>query len=91
MGLLMVTTKLSSKGQVVLPSAIRTSHRWTAGTEFQVVDTPEGVLLRPLKPFAPTCVDEVFGMARYQGPRRTLADMDVAVAVARLRYRRTLD
>lgn len=83
----MATTKLSSKGQVVLPSATRTSRRWTVGTEFQVVDTPEGVLLRPLKPFAPSRVDEVFGMARYQGPKRSLADMDAAVRAEAARRR----
>jgi AbrB family looped-hinge helix DNA binding protein len=83
----MATTKLSSKGQIVLPSVTRATHKWTAGTEFQVVDTPEGVLLRPLKPFAPTRVDDVFGMARYQGPKRSLADMDAAVRAEAARRR----
>ncbi|MGH8488519.1 MAG: hypothetical protein ACREXS_06560 [Gammaproteobacteria bacterium] len=45
----------------------------------RVEETPEGVLLRPLKPFAQTRVEEVFGMARYQGPIRSLKDMAEAV------------
>ncbi|MGH8470566.1 MAG: AbrB/MazE/SpoVT family DNA-binding domain-containing protein [Gammaproteobacteria bacterium] len=75
----MHTTRLSSKGQVVLPSATRATRGWTTGTEFAVEETPEGVLLRPLKPFAQTRVEEVFGMARYQGPKRSLKDMAEAV------------
>ncbi len=75
----MATTKLSSKGQIVLPSATRAAHGWETGTEFAIEETPEGVLLRPLKPFAQTRVDEVFGMARYLGPKRSLKDMEEAV------------
>jgi AbrB family looped-hinge helix DNA binding protein len=47
----METTRLSSKGQVILPKSIRDAHRWQPGTEFMVEDTAEGVLLRPAKPF----------------------------------------
>ncbi|MEK6243113.1 MAG: AbrB/MazE/SpoVT family DNA-binding domain-containing protein [Pseudomonadota bacterium] len=85
----MATTKLSSKGQVVLPSSIRTARNWRAGAEFAVEDTPEGVLLRPLKPFPPTHVDEVFGSAGYRGPALSLAQMDAAItAEAKKRRRR---
>jgi len=50
----METTRLSSKGQVILPKSIRASHKWEPGVEFAVEDTPDGVLLRPLKPFEAT-------------------------------------
>lgn len=83
----METTKLSSKGQVVLPSSIRTARKLQPGAEFSVEDTPEGVLLRPLKPFPATRVDEVFGSAGYRGPAKTLAQMEAAVA-AEARKRR---
>jgi len=84
----MATTKLSSKGQVVLPSSIRTARHWRAGAEFAVEDTPEGVLLRPLKPFPPTRVDEVFGSAGYRGPALSLAQMDAAIAAEAKKRRR---
>ena len=86
----MTTSTLSSKGQVVLPAALRAARRWSAGTRFEVVDTPAGVLLKPLQaasPFAPTRLDDVFGMARWHGPARTVAEMDAAV-VAEARRRR---
>lgn len=83
----MEITRLSSKGQIVLPSATRANRKWPAGTEFEVVETAEGVLLRPLGPFAPTRIDEVFGMARFRGRKRSLADMDAAVRAEAARRR----
>lgn len=86
----MITTLLSAKGQLVLPAGLRKARAWTAGTRFEVVAIPEGVLLRPLaaaRAFAPTTLDDVFGMARYTGPVRTLQDMDAAVAAEAARRR----
>ena len=76
----METTKLSSKGQVVLPSRIRAAHRWQPGLEFSVEDTPDGVLLRPLQPFEPTRLEDVFGCVGYAGPAKTIEEMDAAIA-----------
>ena len=84
----METTKLSSKGQVVLPRSIRSARNLQPGAEFAVEDTPEGVLLRPLKPFPPTRVKEVFGSAGYCGPSLSLAQMDAAVAAEAKKRRR---
>ena len=75
----METTKLSSKGQVVLPSAVRAARKWKPGMELAVENRPEGVLLRPLKPFAETRLSEVVGATGYKGRRKTLRDMDNAV------------
>ena len=76
----MESTKLSSKGQVVLPSVIRKAKSWRAGLVLAVESTPEGVLLRPPKPFAPTRLEDVVGSAGYRGRRKTIEDMDAAVA-----------
>lgn len=87
----MKTAKLSSKGQVVLPSVIRHSRQWPPGTEFAVLETPEGVLLKPLaaaSPFAPTQLADVFRSARYAGPRKSLQDMDAAVMSEAAKQRR---
>ena len=43
----MDTTKLSAKGQIVLPKRVRDAHGWAPGVEFVVEDTAAGVLLRP--------------------------------------------
>ncbi|NNM82803.1 MAG: AbrB family transcriptional regulator [Burkholderiales bacterium] len=76
----METTKLSSKGQVIVPKHIRAAHQWLPGVEFVVEDTPEGVLLRPLKPFRPTRIEEVLGCTGYKGAVKTLEDMDAAIS-----------
>lgn len=84
----METTRLSSKGQIVLPRSTRDAHGWKVGTEFLVVDTPEGVLLKPVKPFPETRIEDVFGMADYKGPRRSLEEMDEAVLSEAIRRAR---
>lgn len=75
----METTKLSSKGQVVLPGSVRSARRWKPGLELAVENRPEGVLLRPLKPFPDSRLEDVIGSAGYKGPRRTLREMENAI------------
>jgi len=75
----METTRLSSNGQVILPKSLRDAHRWAPGTEFVVDDRPEGVLLRPKKPFPATDITEVVGSAGYEGPPKSLVEMDAAL------------
>lgn len=74
-----LTTTVSTKGQVILPKAVRSSRHWTAGTRLVVEDTSEGVLLRPAPAFPCTALDEVFGMLSTSGPARTIEEMDAAV------------
>ncbi|MCJ7797313.1 MAG: hypothetical protein MUQ56_11210 [Thermoleophilia bacterium] len=50
------------------------------GVEFSVEDTPDGVLLRPLKPFKATRLEDVFGCAGYTGPAKSIEEMDAGVA-----------
>lgn len=76
----METTRLSSKGQVILPKFVRDFHHWVPGTEFVVEDTPDGVLLRPAKSFKPTRLEDVIGCTGYKGPAKTLEEMEEAIA-----------
>jgi AbrB family looped-hinge helix DNA binding protein len=46
----MATTTVSSKGQVVIPRALREKYRLTSGTRLQVAESDEGLLLTPFKP-----------------------------------------
>lgn len=77
----METTRLSSKGQVILPKAIRAAHHWEPGVEFVVEDMADGVLLRPIKRFQQTRLEDVVGCTGYAGVARTIEDMDAAIAV----------
>jgi AbrB family looped-hinge helix DNA binding protein len=75
----METTRLSSKGQIVLPRSIRAAKAWRPGQALEVVSTAEGVLLKPLKAFAPTRLEDVAGCLAYKGRPRTIEEMDAAV------------
>jgi AbrB family looped-hinge helix DNA binding protein len=75
----METTRLSTKGQIVLPKSLRESRRWAAGTEFTVEETAEGVLLRPARRFPRTTLDEVAGCLPWRGKPATLKQMDEAI------------
>ena len=74
-----LTTTVSTKGQVILPKAIRKRRNWTAGTRLVVEDTPEGVLLKAAPVFAPTRPEDVAGMLAYRGRPKTLEEMDAAI------------
>lgn len=88
-------TRVSTKGQVILPKAIRDKQKWTAGTELTVEETAEGVLLRAAPCFAPTKVEDVAGMLRSRGRINrvvSIEEMNEAVlAEARRRYLRSFD
>jgi AbrB family looped-hinge helix DNA binding protein len=75
-----LTTVISTKGQVILPKAIRDRRHWTAGMRLTVEDTADGVVLKPAPLFAPTSIDAVFGSLAYDGPALTLEEMDAAIA-----------
>jgi AbrB family looped-hinge helix DNA binding protein len=75
----MQTTRLSSKGQVILPKSIREARRWRVGTEFEVENTAEGVLLRPLKNLEPSRLEEVAGRLATARRPKTLREMEAAI------------
>jgi AbrB family looped-hinge helix DNA binding protein len=76
----MDVTKLSSKGQIVLPKAARDRRGWGPGTEFALEETSGGILLRPLRPFPPARFDDVFGCLKHRGRPKTLRQMRQAIA-----------
>ncbi len=73
------TTTVSTKGQVILPKAVRERRRWQAGTRLVVEDTEEGVLLKPAPFFAQTTPRQVFGSLPHRGRPKTLEEMEAAI------------
>ena len=73
------TTIISTKGQVILPKAIRQQRRWEAGTRLLVEDTPDGVLLRPVPLFPVTKPKDVFGSLLHSGAPKSLAEMEAGI------------
>ena len=68
-----LTTTISTKGQVILPKAIRDQLHWDAGTRLVVEHTAGGVLLKLLATaFAPTRPEDVFSRLSYKGSPKSV-------------------
>lgn len=74
-----ITTTISTKGQVVLPAAVRKRHGWSEGTKLLVEETAHGVLLKSRSPFPQTRPEDVFGCANYSGSPISIEAMDKAI------------
>jgi len=77
----MDTIRLSTKGQIVIPSDVRARHRWEAGTELVLEDQGDALVLRAAKPFAPTRVEDGLGCTGYRGAAKSPEEMDAGIAV----------
>lgn len=73
------TTRLSTKGQLILPKEVRERHGWEAGTVLEVVERGDAVLIRPVETLPETSLKDLVGCTGYRGPARSLAEMDAAV------------
>jgi AbrB family looped-hinge helix DNA binding protein len=73
------STRLSVKGQVVIPKAIREARGWRPGLELEVEATEDGALLRPKSLDRARAVQSLLGCTGYQGPKRSLAETNAAV------------
>jgi len=75
-----LTTRVSTKGQVILPKAIREHRHWQEGTELIVEDRPEGVLLKSAPHFVRTRPKDVYKSLAFSGKAKTLEEMDAGIA-----------
>ena len=76
----MESIKLSSKGQVIIPKHIRSAYHWETGQELILIDTGNGILLKPKAPFPESTLSEVAGCLHYAGAAKTLDEMNDAIA-----------
>jgi AbrB family looped-hinge helix DNA binding protein len=78
-------TRMSAKGQVVIPKAVRERLCWSEGDRLDVIPTANGVLLRKGAQARQTItVDELMTlMPAHEGPRATLDEMNEAIDRAR--------
>lgn len=75
----MDSTTLSSKGQVIIPKALRDAYNWRPGQQFVAIDVGDGVLLKAKRPFRPTELADVAGSLKYEGDPITLEEMQQAI------------
>ena len=80
-------TRLSSKGQVIIPKAVRDARGWEAGMTFEIENAGEAIILRPVRGFPGTRLDDVFGCLTWKGPAKSLDDMERAIVSEARKYR----
>ena len=78
----MTKTRLSTKGQLIIPKDIRERHGWRAGTELAVEEAGDGVVIRPVSTIKATTPRDVIGSLKFRGRPKSLAEMEEAIAAA---------
>jgi AbrB family looped-hinge helix DNA binding protein len=82
------TTRMSSKGQVVIPEDIRKQLRLKAGSQFVVLGKDDVVILKAISPPAMEEFDSLIAAARKGARQAGMKRSDVAGAIAKVRGRR---
>ena len=84
----MSTLLVSSKGQIVLPAALRRRLGMGVGARLEVLEEMDGLKLRVVRPVATADVVGMAGLvqAPSRGVPRSLADFDPASLMARSRH-----
>ncbi|MFC1540825.1 AbrB/MazE/SpoVT family DNA-binding domain-containing protein [Candidatus Latescibacterota bacterium] len=79
------TTKMSSKGQVVIPENIRKKLGLTAGSQFIVVGNKDGIILKSISAPSMSEFDSLIRQARKQAKKAGLKQTDIQKLVAQAR------
>ena len=79
------TLTVSNKGQVVIPSAIREALGISFGSTVEVTQVGNQVSIALKSPRPQSTVEAGFGMLKYSGQPRLLADVDVAALMRKNR------
>jgi antitoxin PrlF len=81
----MPTLIMSSKGQLVLPAALRRKLGMGAGARIDVIEEVDGIKLRVVRPVQATDMTELAGLVKApsKGTPRRLGDSDPAGLLAR--------
>jgi len=80
-------TRISSKGQIVIPKQIRDRHRWRPGTELTVIDVAGGVRIEALQRGKTLTADDVFGCLQHKGKRLPIDRLTAPVKLGKKDFR----
>ncbi len=81
----LATTKMSSKGQVVIPEEIREKIGLKAGSQFVVVGEKDVVILKSISCPSMKEFDELIARARKQARLSGLKRSDIKAAIVKVR------
>ena len=82
------TTKMSSKGQVVIPEDIRKQLNLKTGSQFIIMGENDVVILKTIKPPSMAEFDSLIAKARSQGKKAGLKQFDITTAISKGRGRK---
>jgi AbrB family looped-hinge helix DNA binding protein len=82
------TTKLSSKGQVVIPEEVRNRLGLEPGVQFVVLGDKDVVILKVIQPPQISEFDEIVGRARRAAKRAGMKRREITEAVQKARRRK---
>ena len=83
----LATTRMSSKGQVVIPEAIREELGLEPGAQFVVVGQRDSIILKSISKPSPTEFKAMLKTARQQARKAGLKKSDIAAAIRKVRKR----
>jgi AbrB family looped-hinge helix DNA binding protein len=81
------TTKLSSRGQVVIPEEIRNNLGLSEGDQFLVIGEGDAIILKTITPPKLEEFQELLSQARTEAKRAGIRKGDLKSAIAKVRRR----
>jgi AbrB family looped-hinge helix DNA binding protein len=84
----LATTKMSSKGQVVIPESIRKRLKLKTGSQFVVVGDNDVVILKAIASPSLAEFDSLILEARRQGKQSGIKKPDIAAAIKKVRVKK---
>ena len=84
----LATTKMSSKGQIVIPEEVRTRLKLKAGAQFIVVGENDVVILKAISPPSMDEFNTLITEAKRQAKSAGLQPSHVEAAIAKVRSRK---
>ena len=82
------TTKMSSKGQVVIPEEVRNRLGLATGAQFVVMGENDVVILKTIEPPSMDHFDSIIKRARRQAKSAGMKPADVKKAISKVRGRK---
>jgi AbrB family looped-hinge helix DNA binding protein len=84
----LATTRMSSKGQVVIPEDIRKRLKLKSGSRFVVVGKDDVIILKTIDPPSMSEFDGLVAEARRQAKKAGLKRSDVSHAIVKVRQQK---
>ena len=82
------TTRMSSRGQVVIPGAIRSRYGWDSGMSFVVIGRADAIILQPVEAPGASRFDALLAESRKAAREAGLTPLDIRRAIRETRLAR---